>query len=442
MNKLMEMLITVLSVKMIGIAVIAVCLIFIMRAVYGWAWCPKDSVPLEYIPGVEHLADSYSLTPFMRKGQLLFEEQKIDRSGGGGNWRYGLGRLVRDAHGQLAAETPPYDSLKPLFPSFGKYDFSAAPELKFSGSIDPHDRLVYSYKFHQDHGLVLYDFAGVKPPLAMEFFSLSELRREAAERRRSFSIEPKLRERLRKAGFILPAEVPPPRWNREPWTDVSHEEAQRDMEQGNWGRIIWRNFRAIRHQNKEEKAYNKILAAHLDTLQRQYEEAIERFVADNSDVAYTIETYYIPDYHLNNSKYETRKYVVLHERGFAFELTSRMKLPELPAAGTPLPKWDKKRSKIFIRQTGYRRDWQFWPIAMIPWWKVSTDYYYKLTIDAKAYCIVSGSRQQLLNAEHVNGKIYFSLIDKAGLASLYVYDKKTKRATNMNNKFIYSGANR
>jgi hypothetical protein len=366
----MEILSMGLNGKMLfWIVMIVICLVLVVRVMYFRSLRAKV-VLMEDIPGLENLGHLFK--PVMCDGQLFFEEEIYLTDE----------RMVYDARGELVAKFPPIDSAfaaehTPLSGPNAKFAEGRLliPRLNFSGSSDPLGRLIYLYDFAWVHGMMLYDLAGEEPPRAAEFFSLPDLRREADRSQYMFRIDPSVRERLRQAGCVLPDEATP-----------------------------WRP---------------------IDTLQRRYEEVIERFVADNRAEAFTLTSYSKDYYRHDRSVSDTRHHVVLPEKGFAFELTPGMNLPELPAANSELPKWDKKRTEVAIRRTGYEREWEFWPIAMIPWWKTSLTHYYKLTIDGKTFRVLDGSKLRVLDAECVDGKIYFSLIDEEGTASLYVYDRRT-----------------
>jgi hypothetical protein len=403
----------------------ALCLSLGLLAACSWGRRPKEAIPIGDISGMNALADDEKLHPFVRSGQLLYEKERIDRTDslGTGVARFELGHLIYDGTGKVIAETPPADSTRHMLPSFGKTRFDTAAALTFSGSLSPTDQLIYPYKFYGDRGLMLYDFSMQEPPQTVEFFSLPDLCSMAEEHRNTLSVDDAVRERLRRAGCILPKEVDAPRWNTTPWREVDHKQAQQDMNEGKWIKVTREYIRATNRQNKEDKRFKGVLAAHLDSLQAEYERTIEQFVAANREGAYTF-LFNPDDSFFTRGEMHPREYVVLPERGFAFELTSGMNFGDLPAAtAEPLPQWDKKRKDVVLRRTGRKLQWQFTPVAFIPIWTRYYTYYYELSVAGEKWPVTSPDKLQILDVIQSGEKTYFSLIDETGLARLYFYDK-------------------
>ena len=356
-----------------------------MLALFFFSSCGKDKHP-EY-PYLSALEDDIlqldyifgGVSPFVYNGQLLYE-----RSG-----------CIYDEKG---------DSVVRL----------ESHTMRFTGELDPKGQLIYSTTIFKKGApeLRLFSLSSAEAEQTIELFSLSELRKNAEESRRSFELSDSVRSTLEKVGCFLPAYEKAPVWNTEVFNrEYDYEPTLKSLRQ---------NLRQIRDEDEERERYRKELSAYLDGLQQKYETAISRFIEGNRAGAYSYR------FLQRNRNDQIMEWIVLPAKGVAFEKTAGIKFRNLPAyaLAEPLPKWDKKRTDITLRRTG-SSSWiscEFKLVAsMIPWIDIHRErrYYYALSVAGHTWNFKTETPVELLDGRGVADSVWFSLINEDKDAYLF-----------------------
>ncbi|MDR2912966.1 MAG: hypothetical protein LBV38_06740 [Alistipes sp.] len=419
---------------MVLIIIVVVCGVALLFALTG---CNRDSSPdITEATNVTQIGER--LKPFVWRGEIHYEkfvwenrEVVVDSVQGAvlSSWQIERHTFVLDSRGRQVSEIAEADETK--VPR--RLTSDSGTKRVFIGVVDPVGRLLYAHRYHaRDMGIYMYDVATGRPAGFVELVSIPTARAFAIEHRNSEMLNLDTRERLERAGCVLPPREKVLRWNTEVFRDEAKFRDTEAWQNMNTAQKLIMGARRMSAQNDEEKRFRRVLVEHFDAIEPEYEAAISRFVADNVDGAYVYTAYsYVYD---EGSAVE---YVVLPDKGFAFEVTAGMTLGDLPRA-TAAPTGDSGGdSGVSIRRTG-RHSWlRFEPVAFIPLWKLHTIYRYRLAIGDEQWTLWdSSSSLKILDLQtgtggefqaggnlQTNGaagdSVYFSLIDGEGLVQLY-----------------------
>jgi hypothetical protein len=386
------------------------------------AGCRGGHPDISDVPGMIEI--DQRLKPFVWHGEIHYEkfhrETREVRDSIFTSYESTSYTHILDSRGRFVSEVAGNDSVN--IPS--DLTSSSGNARVFIGAVDPASRLLYAYRYHDsDMGMFIYDVETGKPTGFVELVSLPAARSFAIEYRNSEMLASGVRERLERAGCKLPPQEKPLHWNTDVFTSTLYITDMETWQNMSIVRKLMHGARRISAENREMRRFHDVLVSHFEAIVPDYEAAFSRFIADNLAGAYIYSAFsYVPDENTGAD------YVVLPDKGFAFEITPVMKIGDLPrATSRPRPDSEKNRCEISVKRTGRKSWWKFEPVAFIPLWKRYTIYRHRLSLNGEKFNIWNDSRSlkvlDYLPPEGSNGVTYFSLIGEDGMATLYSYDQ-------------------